>query len=936
MTANLSNAMVGLSLMSGSNVFVSGVPGTPGIGGVSVESRAVRVARAQFTMPATTPPWKDAADPRPLSAQVSAVRAMATIIDKAVTGPNVLPADVQTSFTAYKALDRLRLLAETAAATTTSDAQRSLLNASFGKGLSDLNDFLAAAPSDRLNLAFAQPARGTQSVGIVEPDAYRVAGAGLVTNRTDPVPGLSGTEVFRITLEKRDVRDSVTIDLAQGAQPPTIDSMVDQFNAALASIPLRNPDGTPYVDENGQTQPRWIVRFVPDKATDKWGFALESPSGVERLTIEQENPASALMVATGQTAPDAPGAAQIFRIDDPAGTAAKQATTTLTALDRAASERAALLGKFSVTGLRAVKGAFGSTTTETVKSSDIHAATDAAAIATDRFGNSYVVGTSAGDMGAQLSDGTDRLFLTKVDSRGAVVWQRSLGAGGADAMARGAAVSVDADGNVTVAGTVSGSFEGTTSDGDMLVARFGADGEEYYATLIRHAGADSARALAVGADGTAYVAGRGAGGAGFLARVDASGHVAEKYSLSENGAVQALAIGADGNPVALVNNDGVARVLRFDARALSDVLGAVSLGTADARALAVAADGTIAVGGATRAALSAVADNGYGDGSGNGAGGRDGFVARLSPDLSSAHVTYLATAADDQVDSLTFLDGRIYAGGRTTGALGGARRGIVDGFVASVDAGNGALGTVTQFGLTQTRADPVRLSATNAGGTVVRALGFAAGTLNPPVSGQLVGATALRPGDSFAVRVNGGATRRVEIGAADTMATLADRLRAILGSHANVTTPRLNGQRSLRIDARAGNAVEWIAGPDGADALSRMGIAAQRIVAAPPRAADAPSVAPGGSFGLSLTQSLSIATAEDAKVALGRIKDAVSMSQTAYRSLYWDDGKAALVDGGAAGKTRVGGSTAREQAQLANYQAALTRLSSSDPTLGLF
>ena len=58
------------------------------------------------------------------------------------------------------------------------------------------------------------------------------------------------------------------------------------------------------------------------------------------------------------------------------------------------------------------------------------------------------------------------------------------------------------------------------------------------------------------------------------------------------------------------------------------------------------------------------------------------------------------------------------------------------------------------------------------------------------------------------------------------------------------------------------------------------------------------------------------------------------MTQTAYRSLYWDDGKAQMVDG--VKNTATGTqSTARESAQLANYQAALNRLNAgASSTLG--
>lgn len=48
------------------------------------------------------------------------------------------------------------------------------------------------------------------------------------------------------------------------------------------------------------------------------------------------------------------------------------------------------------------------------------------------------------------------------------------------------------------------------------------------------------------------------------------------------------------------------------------------------------------------------------------------------------------------------------------------------------------------------------------------------------------------------------------------------------------------------------------------------------------------------------------------------------MTQTAYRSLYWDDGKAATVNNLALGKS--GTVSAYQSAQLERYQDALSRI----------
>ncbi|AJP72208.1 PQQ-binding-like beta-propeller repeat protein [Sphingomonas hengshuiensis] len=920
MAVNLSNSLAGLSLLTGTGVSSSSLET------IAYESKAVRTAKAQFTLAATTPPWKETKTSAPLSSQVSTIKAMKTVIDKAGTGSELLPEDVQTSFIAYKALDRLRLLAEAASVKTASSAQRATLQTSFAKGLADVQAFLAKAPSDKVNLAFAQPSRSAKTIDLSAPDQYAVKGPGLVKNRTDAIPGLTGSEVFTIKLDKPGATDTVTVDLAQGTQPPTLDSVAAAINAAITAIPRRNADGSVYLDENGESAPRWLAQFEVQKGTDKWGLTLKAPSGLERVTLDQVGAKDALVVATGQTALDAPTATSVFRIDDPSGAATRKTMATLSALDRQETARATLLGK--TTTLTTTKTDLdGKIKTQTTKTNNVYAPTDAAAVATDAQGNSYVVGTTQGDLGANRSDGDDNLFLTKMDGEGKIVWQRSLGAGGSST---GAAVSIAPDGGIVVAATVNGSFNGATADGDMAVAKFDAEGDEQFSTVVRAVGADTARALAVGADGSIFVGGRVSTGGGdaFVARIDSTGAIAERSTLSGTGSetLNGLAIDGDGNVLALMASDGVAEVRKLDAAALSTELGRISLGSADARVIAVGADGSIAVGGATDAALTGTQVNATG-------GGRDGFVARIDSALSSASVTYLGSSADDQVDSLAFMGGTLYAGGRTTGTLGAAKLGATDGFVARIDPATGGIADTNQFGASLLRTEPVRIAANVGGANALSALGFARGTVNPEVSEKLTTQTALRPGDSFSIRVNEGTVRKITISADDTLTTLADRIRGIAGaSKATVTTPKIGEGRSLRIDMKAGNAIELLAGPDGTDALAKLGLDPQRIQADPTVASGAPRVRPGGTFGLGLSEALNLTTLDDAKVALKKMGEAVSMSQTAYRSLYWDDGKARLVDG--VKNTKTGkGSTVRETAQLANYTAALKRLNSTSSSI---
>ncbi|EJU12555.1 regulatory protein FlaEY, partial [Sphingomonas sp. LH128] len=129
----------------------------------------------------------------------------------------------------------------------------------------------------------------------------------------------------------------------------------------------------------------------------------------------------------------------------------------------------------------------------------------------------------------------------------------------------------------------------------------------------------------------------------------------------------------------------------------------------------------------------------------------------------------------------------------------------------------------------------------------------------------------------------------------------------------------------LKIDVKSGHTLELIAGADGKDALGKLGLDPIRLVPSKVLDPKAAKVTPGGRFNLNLSSALTLTDATTAGTALSRVKSALSMIQSAYRSLYWDSGKAAIVDGTISGS----GGSAYQQAKLASYQAALSRLTGS-------
>jgi hypothetical protein len=910
LTIKFSNSLIGLSILGQSGNAVSAFYGT------KIDTPAVLAAKKAFTTPATTPPWQKNPSTAPVSAQIAAIKRMASLIEKSNDNSLQKLPDIQTAFTVYKALDRLQILAESAASTKTSTIERAALDKVFAKGLSDLQTYLGQADTDMLTLNFGQPARRAETVGLkTAASSGKVQAPTVAKARDAALAGVAGTEIFKITLTRGTATETVTVDLSQTTQPPTLDSVADALNAALGGTPALDGSGNPILDANGNPTTQWKSRFAVEKTDGAWGLVFTA-AGIEKASIDQVNSADALMIASGRTAADAPTSAQIFRIDDPEASLDAARLSTINGVDTAATAKAQAAAKAEAT---AKKDATANNDEAKMPEPIVYAASTARAIATDAQGFSYVVGTTAGDLGSSLSDGLNDLYLTKVDSEGRAVWQRSLGAAGTG---EGAAVSVAANGDIIVAGTVGGAFNGgDDSQTDMVVARFASDGVQKFATSVRQVGNESATALVVGDDGSIYVAGRASTGGGdaLIVRLDAAGKMQEKRTIDSGGSdtITALAIDGSGELLALMKQGSDASLLRIDANSLTSDLGSVSLGAVDARAIAVSDSGQIAVVGAASVSVAGAQINGLN-------GGRDAFVTLISADMSTSSTSYIGTGQDEQADSAAFMNGALYIGGRTNGALEGTKLGKVDGFVARLDASTGTVENLDQWGLIGHTVEPVRISAVSGGSTALGALGLGRGPLNQTVSTSISAQTTLKEGDKFSLRVDGGAVRSITIGKDETLATLAQKIQRITGTKGTATTARVNGDQVLRIETKAGHSIELIGGAEGKDALAKLGIGPVRLTAAAPKAKDAPKVTPGGIYSLNLENSLSLLNAQSAGTALNKIKAALSMTQSAYRSLYWDSAKEAQVNGSVLGSGSI-----YQQGRLAQYQAALTRLSNS-------
>ena len=107
---------------------------------------------------------------------------------------------------------------------------------------------------------------------------------------------------------------------------------------------------------------------------------------------------------------------------------------------------------------------------------------DSHRIAADADGNVYVAGGFFGthdfDPGPAtvvLSSRSDDVFLAKLNSQGQLQWLRQFGGGGDD---RVDAISIDPDGNITLAGTFHGSADFDPGAGAAILA-----GESGYSSV---------------------------------------------------------------------------------------------------------------------------------------------------------------------------------------------------------------------------------------------------------------------------------------------------------------------------------------------------------------------------------------------------------------------------------------------------------------------
>lgn len=565
----------------------------------------------------------------------------------------------------------------------------------------------------------------------------------------------------------------------------------------------------------------------------------------------------------------------------------------------------------------------------------------ARAVATGADGAVYVLADLSGDSANTAIAGSRDVALLKYDSAGKLAFTEILGAA---EEASGFALAVSADGKVAVAGAVQGALSGTTAKGgdDSFVTLFDASGKELWTARRGATGDDQVNAISFASDGSLVVAGTTASAlAGAVALGGADGYV-RGYTATgvEMFTRQFGTSGADGAAALLVRDNGSGGLEIFT--------GGVENNRGIVRSFTYSSGGGFTAG-ATRdigyfheGAINALAANGsslyvggqigadrltLGTPARASVAGKEGFVARLDSGLVATtldRASYLGSSQEDGVKSLAIVNGDVYAAGVSGGLIAG--QGIAKSatsFLTRLDSQGDAEWT-RSFSSSGGALTLTGLAVDTSGASALDALGLPQGVVASNDSGLLVNRSSLRVGDEFKIGVDGRRLTTVKIGANETLVSLVNTINRAIAGAGRASIVKDNGFERIEIKPSASKAVRIDAGRDGKNALPALGLI-QGVVATNGAGRGALKT-----YGLGLIEAdLKLDSKENIAKTKAELSAAISIVRQAYEALLNPNAAEMTDEEKALEKRRQNAGAAPEYltARLANYQAALSRLS---------
>ena len=861
-----------------------------------------------------TAPWSTSVKPQTQSDLLRAALSGRRFINEATTSLDVQGAssgDYRKIFAMYQGLSLLEAITDRAGQRGVSALENAQLSKRFDAGMAELSAFLKDSSFEGLRMVEGVSATKAQTgAGVARDSAKYVTGAIHTGAFTDEVAAFQGDVKFNITVKSVAGVQSVAIDLADmGSDPRTLQSVVAHINGKLEAAGVQ----TRMSRELLPSEPRVI------KTGDK---TITLPAGADRWALSVQGVTAETVSFVPVTSADA-----VYVVQG-VGTAGSH--NVLKFQEGASKTEAA----FSVDGQVGQ-----SNLPEGVK------AVRASAVGPD--GAMWIVADVNEGSSTQPIKGQGDVVLMKLDSAGQVVLSRALGAA---STASGYAISVSDDGRVAVAGSVIGALEpgaagADANKADSFVTVFDAKGVEQWTQRRGAKAADEATAVSFGADGRVYVAGRSqsampggvvsGGWDGYvqafsesqvhsLAPVTATASGITQFGTTGDDSVQAMTVDGDKLYTAGIENGRmVVRRFQIDATGAPTLLSTRDLGGAGSGEISglSVSNGQVVLAGATRNQALDISqvNNAH-------AGGFDAFVAVISDDLTASgadRLTYFGGAGDDSAADVKIVDGKVWLTGVSDRAIGAKAEDPTSGYLARLDPLTGAVEWKQTWTGANGQAAPMTIAVAAGGASVLDRLGLPQGEIAHSDSKRLVDATALRAGDRFYVTSSSGRSVAVTIDAKETLQSLARKIETASGRSLRVTiktdkeyTTGLDGDAKVTAGGVQRLSIAYADGRDGAvlrageagrDALAALGLTPGYI---------GPTSSDLKTFGLDLPKTMNLRDADAVKRANDKLAAAIVTLRSAYRALAPKSTTPAIT----------GEAPAYLKAQLANYQAALARL----------
>ncbi|MBX9616947.1 MAG: transcriptional regulator [Caulobacteraceae bacterium] len=899
-------------------------------------------ASAAFTRTATkkaqpTAPWSStlaASAPKP-DALVRQALAGRKFVDEGAARLDLDGAspDYRKLFALYRGLETLSALSNRASVAGLTSTDLALTQKRFASGLAEISAYVGKADFDALRLVQGTTSALSKTTGAVPRDSSNSVTGPIHEGSIDtPVAAFAGDTRFAMTIRVPvglgSQTTSVPIDLADmGSTPRTMDAVLSHINGKLEAAGFATRVGRDQIKAEPKTIQVGTKTITLPAGPDKWALAIRG-SSTETVGFTPVDTSDAVYVVQSAGASGAPVVNQLLKFQSDGGAAAAPTGGNV-------GETQWVDGRLSQEKL-----------------ADGVSAIRASAVGPD--GSLWLVAdvTTGGEN--QPVKGTQDVALMKYDSAGRLIATRTLGAA---STASGYAIAVNSNGDVAVAGSVTGALNISSADAgksgdvanvaDSFVTVFNQDGEEQWTQRRGARAADEATSVAFGADGVVYIGGRAksaipgsasvGGWDGYVQAFKAgepyptAGIVARavgqaQFGTAADDGVDAIAIdGSNLYTAGIEDGRAVVRQFTLNASGVPSLAATRNLGpiSGDIAGIAVSNGKVILTGTSLDSGLAA------GTTTTAHSGGKDVFVAALSTNLAAAgtdRLSWYGGAGEDSAADVKVHDGKVWITGVADRAAGAKDTDPTRGYLTRLDPLTGAVEYTRSWSGDGDQAKPLTLAVASGGASVLDRLGLPQGEIDQKDSKLLTSATSLRVGDRFYITAgDGGRPRAVTIEARDTLASLARKITIASGSQLKVslaseggavtgkdgeTTTTTGGVQRLSIMARDGTSGAILtSGETGRDALLGLGLSPGYIGATS-------SDAPVKTFGMNLPSGLTLNSPDSIATANERIQDALKAIRDAYRALAPQTSRSVS-----------GPVPAYLTNQLANYQAALSRLS---------